>query len=210
MFKFFGKEYGGVVENLPVLCAELGISPQDVFYAEQTHSKNVYVAKERPPQQKFEDFDAFISNVPGLNFMIKAADCQAISLFDPVLKVIGAVHSGWRGSVQNILGETVSSMNREFCCDPSNILAYVSPSLGPCCGEFSDPSRELPSDFVKYFLPGNRVDFWACSFDQLVAAGILPENIDVSRQCTVCNHDKFFSYRTEGRGHGLNGLIVGL
>ena len=210
MFRFFGKEYGDAVFNLPALCAEIGISPEDVFYAEQTHSKNIYVAKERPGQQKFEDFDAFISNVPGLNFLIKVADCQGISLFDPVLKVVGAVHNGWRGSVQNILGETVSSMRSEFGCDPSRLLVYISPSLGPCCSEFSDPSRELPSDFVKYFLPGNRVDFWGCSHDQLVDAGVLSSNIENSKLCTVCNSDRLFSYRAEGRGYGRNGLIVGL
>ena len=106
-------------------------------------------------------------------------------------------------------------MAAEFGCEAKNLLVAISPSLGPCCAEFSKPYEELPEFMHKYIagggngdLPrGSRVDLWQCSLDQLTACGVLPQNINNDRRCTVCENDKFFSYRAE---NGKTGRMAGV
>jgi len=62
--------------------------------------------------------------------MVKVADCQGVLLFDPRRRVAAAIHSGWRGSVQNILGKAVRLMAAEFHCRPADVIAGISPSWG--------------------------------------------------------------------------------
>ena len=124
-------------------------------------------------------------------------------------KVIANVHSGWRGSICNIAGKCVELMAREYGCRPQDILAGISPSLGPCCAEFIHYKTEIPRSFWKYRVKENHFDFWKMSFDQLREAGLRFENIEISDMCTRCNPHLFFSYRhsnTTGRFAAVIGL----
>ena len=160
-------------------------------FADQMHDDGVMILSERP--NKKPETDAFITNKKGLPLMIKVADCQGIIMFDPETKTIAAVHSGWRGSVKNIIGKTIGKMKEKFGVKPENLLAGISPSLGPCCAEFSDPESELP-EFCRPFTKGKKVDFWALSLKQLSDEGVLVKNIENPRICTKCGDD-CYSYR---------------
>ena len=50
---------------------------------------------------------------------ILVADCQPVMLYDPVRAVIANVHSGWRGSIADIIGRTVTVMKDHFRCNPA-------------------------------------------------------------------------------------------
>jgi YfiH family protein len=142
--------------------------------------------------------DGVITDEPGLGLVIQVADCQAVILYDPAKQVAANVHSGWRGSVADILGKTIARMASEFGCRPDTILAGISPSLGPCCAEFVNFRKELPKGFHRYKMAGRPVfDFWRASADQLTARGILQDHIRCMQVCTVCRTDRFFSFRGE-------------
>jgi hypothetical protein len=112
--------------------------------------------------------------------------------------VIANVHSGWKGSIKNIIGKCVDTMILEFGSNPANIIAGISPSLGPCCSEFINYKDEIPANMWKYkFKNKNYFDFWKISYNQLMVKGIKKENIENMRICTKCNMDKFFSFRGE-------------
>lgn len=142
--------------------------------------------------------DAVVTNLRHLALVIQVADCQAVMLADPHKKVIANVHSGWRGSVGNIIGRCVDVMTGRFGCDPMHILAGVSPSLGPCCAQFVHYRKEIPEHLWAYKLPGKEYfDFWALSVDQLREKGLNPDHISRMTLCTRCRTDLFFSYRKE-------------
>lgn len=176
--------------------------------ARQTHGVNVHLQREPiAGDMVVDDFDAMITDQPGVALMVQTADCQPVLLYDPEKRVVGAVHSGWRGSVRNILGKTVAAMVDSFACNPAKILAAVGPSLGPCCGEFINYKKELPSEFEAYRVGASNFDFWQISRDQLQAAGLHPENIDIIGACTKCGPD-YFSYRESvSRGFGGTGRL---
>lgn len=173
-----------------------------IISLKQTHSDLIIVVDENNrdllnrPEPTVEG-DALITALPKTVLMIKVADCQPVLLADPVKKVIAAVHAGWRGSVQDIIGKTIGVMQAKFGSKPTNIQGGIGPSLGPCCGEFVNYREELPSTFWPYKSANNHFDFWRISVMQMKAAGIPESNIAISGFCTVCNPDLFYSYRRD-------------
>ncbi|MHC1725190.1 MAG: polyphenol oxidase family protein [Syntrophobacteraceae bacterium] len=152
--------------------------------------------------------DALATDQAGMGLIIKIADCQSILLVDPKKRVIANVHSGWRGSVLNIGGKTVEDLKKRYGCDPSGMLAAVSPSLGPCCAEFVNYRDELPPELWDFRVRPDYFDFWAITRSQLTAAGIPGSNIEFAQRCTVCEKKDFFSHRGE-RAKGRMASVIG-
>jgi purine-nucleoside/S-methyl-5'-thioadenosine phosphorylase / adenosine deaminase len=146
--------------------------------------------------------DALVTDVVGTVLVIQTADCQGVLLFDPVNRVVGNVHSGWRGSIRNVVGHTVHTMVDRYGCRPEHLLCAIGPSLGPCCAEFIHYRQEIPAHYWQYRRPGDVFDFWRLSVDQLLQAGVSAEQISISGICTRCNQHLFFSYRGEGKKAG--------
>ena len=141
--------------------------------------------------------DILITAQPGLGLVIKQADCQAVMFYDPEHRVVAQAHCGWRGQVGGVLGATVSRLRFHFQSRPEVIYAAIGPGLGPCCAEFRHYRREFPPEFWKYQVRPKYFDLWQLSFDQLSAAGLRPDHIEVACLCTRCRPQEFFSYRRD-------------
>jgi len=197
-----GDKSSNVVENRCKISQMIGGFP--ITYAHQNHSTEILVFRKEDetgiPIAKQDSMtgDALVTDIPGRFLAIQVADCQSVLLFDPKQRVIANIHSGWRGSVRNIVGRTIDIMKAAFDCRPSNVIAGIGPSLGPCCAEFINYRKEIPESYWKYRNPKNLFDFWSISMEQLIDAEVLPDNIALSRICTKCRTDQFFSYRGEG------------
>lgn len=190
------------------------IQATHLVYARQVHGSKILVLDEKVRIHSelpypFQGFDGFVTRLAGPVMMVKMADCQAIFLFDPERRVAALAHAGWRGSVQDIAARTVQQMQVRFRCRPGRILAAIGPSLGPCCAEFRNWHRELPPEFSEFRVGQNHFDFWALSKEQLLKAGLRPENIEIARVCNKCHSDLFYSYRGEGRT-GRFAAVIGI
>ena len=187
----------------------------ELVFARQVHGSKavVFANKSILLKNKLPDVipecDAMITDIKKRSLVIQVADCQSILLYDPVREVIANVHSGWRSSIKNIIGRTISTMEKEFDSKPGNIVTGISPSLGQCCAEFVNYKDEIPEKFWKYKDDSNHFDFWTISSDQLCDAGVLKKNIYLSEICTRCNTDLFFSFRGE-RTTGRFASVIGL
>ncbi len=167
--------------------------------ARQIHGDRIFCLEKRPGEDyEVDGYDALLTDLPDVGIMIQHADCQAVMLFDPVCKVIGAVHCGWRGSAQDILGKTVKMMTDAYGSRPVDVLAAISPSLGPCCSEFINHNQELPPGFHSFMVRENHFDFWQITRVQLIESGLRSASITVSGICTACSTD-YFSYRRAKR-----------
>ena len=141
--------------------------------------------------------DILMTCLPGQGLMIKLADCQSILLYDPVHRAIANIHCGWRGNVNNVIGEAVQQMKTTYQTDPARLLAGVGPSLGPCCAQFINYRTEIPAKYWTYQTRSNYFDLWRLSRDQLTAAGVREDHIQMAGICTSCQTRDFFSYRRE-------------
>jgi YfiH family protein len=191
------------------------IEGQDLVFVKQVHGDQVVILNPKNidsyggNHRALGTGDALVTNVSGKFLATQLADCQSILLYDPIRQVVANVHSGWRGSIKNILGRTLGVMEKYFKSYSADIIAGIGPSLGPCCAEFVNYRKELPQIFWRYKLTDDHFDFWTLSRDQLTHAGVLGENVEISRICTKCNTETFFSYRGEGRT-GRFAAVIGL
>lgn len=206
-----GDSEDNLAENYKRFCCGLDVDENKIVLAKQEHTDKVLSLKNADGdfgwQKPLSGTDGFITNLCGVPLMVRFADCQGVFMFDPVRRVVAAVHSGWRGNVQNIIGKAVGKMVVEFGCKPENILVGISPSLGPCCAQFSEPEKELP-DWMQKYVKNKFVDLWQCSLDQLTEAGVSLKNIEIMRRCTSCESKDFFSYRRDkGKTGRTSGVI---
>ncbi|WP_299978840.1 peptidoglycan editing factor PgeF [Desulfobacula sp.] len=175
-------------------------------FLNQVHGSDIKVLKKDDndlpenfqPGKETYTADSIVTDMKEVFLVIWIADCQAVMLYDPEKKVIANVHSGWRGSVKNIIGKCVDKMILEFGCQPGNIMAGISPSLGPCCSEFINYKDEIPETLWKYKIKGkDYFNFWEMSEAQLMDKGVKKEHIENMEICTKCNTDVFYSFREE-------------
>jgi len=165
------------------------------------------------------DCDALITDQPGLALIVTAADCVPVYLYDPIRRVVGVAHAGWRGTVAGIAGKTAQAMVQTYGCNPADIHGAIGPSIGPCCYEVDDavaePLRRFHGPQADALLaPGQatgkyQLDLWEANRRDLLAAGIV--HVTSSQSCTSCQVDRLFSHRAErglaGRGAALIALI---
>ncbi len=182
--------------------------------AGQVHGDKVVCVKSSGHEDRIVDgCDALVTDRVGVGLLIGHADCQAVLLYDSVRRVIAAVHSGWRGSIANIVGKTVQVMQHEYGCIPANLEVGVSPSLGPCCSEFVNYRDELPRSFWKYLVKENHFDFWQITRRQLLKCGVRHDAVNIAGICTSCSVD-YYSYRRACRVKagitGRNGTVIAM
>ncbi|MBW1989451.1 MAG: peptidoglycan editing factor PgeF [Deltaproteobacteria bacterium] len=204
-----GDDPRAVAENRARAAAALG---GPVAFARQVHETGVLRVDGAPAGAAWEcqgEADALVTDRRGVFLAVLLADCQGILLADPVRRAVGAVHSGWRGSVANIAAKAVEAMAREYGCRPGDLAACVSPSLGPCCAQFVNYRDEIPETLWTYRREENRFDFWAMTTDQLSAAGLSRENIHLAGVCTKCRSGEFFSFRA-ARPTGRFAAAIGM
>jgi YfiH family protein len=185
----FDSDGCGGVEPSEILNGQIGVSHPD--------SEHKYVG------------DALVTNIRKKSLVIQVADCQSVIMYDPVQQVVANVHSGWRGSINDIIGLTIKVMKKNFGCFARDIVAGIGASLGPCCAEFVNYEKEIPKRYWKYKDDNDHFDFWSLSCDQLFQGGVLMDNVNLSRLCTKCDPDRFFSFRGEG-ATGRFASVIGL
>lgn len=191
------------------------IDGAQLVFAEQVHGDNVLILDDHRIGEDHKNpatplvGDAMVTHLHQKFLAVQVADCQSVMMYEPHRDVVANIHVGWRGSIKNIIARTLEVMQSRFGCRADRIVAAIGPSLGPCCAEFVNYRAEIPEKFWKYKNADRHFDFWAISHDQLLAAGVLAENISSSRLCTKCHPDLFFSYRREGTT-GRFAAVIGL
>ncbi len=213
-----------VTENYRRDLSLLSIDPKHFVTVRQVHGNRVYLATEKDAGNAFSngtiipEADALITNVPELALGTFYADCTPILLLDPVRKAIASIHSGWRGTVAKIAGETVKAMQNAFGTNPADILACIGPSIKQCHFEVEEDAFQLFEDafsdiLLDYSIQIGKkfyIDTDALIIHTLTGAGVLAENITKSNLCTFCKDETFFSHRKSGGKTGRMCAVIEL
>ena len=217
-----GDEDRQVIANRQLFSQGVGVEADDIVTAQQVHRDNVVVVGlehlgkgAQIYSEAIEDTDALITNVPGVPLLLFFADCVPVMIVDPVKKVIGIAHAGWKGTVDHIGQKTVLAMQKHFGTNPQHCLVGIAPSVGPCCYEVDDVViNKLKDKFENWEQlldqKGSKwhLDLWQANRLQLEQIGVQTSNIVVSKVCTVCNSELFFSYRAENGCTGRMGVVI--
>ena len=196
-----------VKHNRSLIAEYFKISDDKIYLPQQCHTNNVKIIKETSKIEDLKETDALITNKPGILLGVLTADCVPILLFDPVCKVIAAIHAGWRGTVKNIVKITLNSMIINFNCKPENILAGIGPSIS---SERFEVGKEVAGEFNQLFDKNfgtiqfnektgkDHIDLQKSNRVLLIREGVKPEKIENSDLCTYNNTEWFYSARRDG------------
>ena len=217
-----GDRRENVEENYNRLCSAVGIDTSHLVLSRQTHTNNVITVTHEHlgtgySKPEFCDVDGLVTNEPGVALVTQYADCTPLLFYDPVARVCANSHSGWRGTVKRIGEVTVKKMINEFGCNPKNIIAAIGPCICKNCYEVDFPVytefEKSGIDIGKVITPVGDGEHFLLDLRQankeiLLAAGIVPENLDVSDLCTFENSGELHSHRaTSGKRGNLAAII---
>lgn len=195
-----GDESGNVSENRRLFFERLGCSGKDVAFPGQCHSDRIQIVTRAG---EYDSTDGLLTNTLNLTTVVSVADCLAIILYDPVRRVTGAVHAGWRGTARSITAKAVHLLKHEFGSDPDDLRAYLSPSAGACCYEIGEEVANEFSGTCVIKREGRLfLDLKRANADQLIDGGLRKEHVEISHFCTICNPALFHSYRRDGERSG--------
>lgn len=215
--RFTGDVVSIYEDNRKELADKLGIEKSQLVFPRQTHTNCVAEIIDLP-KTEITETDALVSNKKGVCLCVQTADCVPILLFDPEQNVIAAVHAGWRGTVSKIADSTIQKMISKYHSSPQNILAAIGPSIGPEVYEVGDEvvnavRNSIPNPALTLSKNSSgkyHFNLWEANKQLLMAAKVLPENIEVLGECSFQKSNKYFSARKEGieTGRMVSGIML--
>ncbi len=202
-------------ENYRRFCAATGTDVRRVVMTNQVHGVQVRAVGEadiKPDLLAPTPFEAdgLVTDVPGITLAVFSADCIPILFFDPVRRVVGACHSGWRGTAAGMAAVTARTMSERYGCRAEDLRAAIGPGIGPCCFETDGDVPQamlaqlggLAEPYITRAGEKYHVDLKGIVRSTLLDAGLAEGHIDVSGECTCCLPDIYWSHRYT---HGIRG-----
>jgi len=178
----------------------LGLFSENLVMVKQVHGSAIVVAERPDPGLSETPADGLITKVPGLVLGIRTADCVPVFFWDPVQKVAGIAHGGWKGVKAGIIAQMLKIFERSCGTKMGDLRVAIGPSIRKCC-------YEVGKEFLGYF-PGffygkdaakGYLDLVGVIKSRLLKRGILEEHFHDTGLCTVCENKKFVSYRQENQ-----------
>jgi hypothetical protein len=210
-----GDDLAAVHENHRRALGALGLEPAGVVSPCQVHGARVGVVGRAHLGTVQPATDALITAVPAVPLLMRFADCTPVLLFDPLQRVVGMAHAGWRGVAAGTVAATVRTMIDRLGCAPAHLWAGIGPTIRPCCYAVGpqvvaavEAACPPDAEVVRRVDGRTYLDLPAAVQAQLHAAGV--EQVEDAGLCTACRVDEFFSHRAEHGRTGRFGVVMGL
>ena len=193
-----------VIENRRRVADCFGLDASRLHSLKQAHTSRV-VTLDRSSAEQFETVaDGMVTREPGVGLGSLGADCAPVLFADPVNRVIGAAHSGWKGALTGI-NEAVLTAMQGLGAQLENIQAAIGPAMQQLHYEVQEDfrdafSRDSPIDAAAFFRERNGglyFDTPGYIRERLHAAGV--RAIDQSMDDTFSRAEHYFSYRRSCR-----------
>ncbi|MFC1708921.1 peptidoglycan editing factor PgeF [Candidatus Omnitrophota bacterium] len=206
---FNSQSQSQITKNLQFILSRLNIRLDQLVCPQQTHSEHVYVVEQKDKgrgstdyEDAISDTDAFITEEKDIALSVFVADCLPVYIIDKKKSIIALAHCGWKSTQKSLLKKTIIAMQQKFMSQSEDIVLFLGPAIRKCC-------FEVGGEFLEYFKEGifrkdNKMflDLIQVNLLQAKEAGIFEDNIFDSEICTVCQNDKFFSFRKEESAAG--------
>ena len=193
-------EKENVLKNLNLISQKIGCKNESLITLNQNHSnKVVYFENESSIKNKLPG-DAIVTKIKKVGIGILAADCAPILLYDPQKKIIGCIHSGWRGALNGIIQNTIKKF-KELGSNIDNLFAVI----GPCIRK---ENYEVKIDFYEKFINknpkyeeffnktiNNKYNFDLRGFINKKILDLNVKNIENIEMDTFAAQETFYSYR---------------
>lgn len=214
----------GATEGEPVsatstrLARAMGVDGLVVATCRQVHSATVRLVRtDADVADDTVESDAMVTDRQDVMLGVKTADCVPVLVADVRTRAVAAVHAGWRGAVDRIVERAVARMMGTFTTRGADCIAAIGPAI---CADCFEVGSEVVARFRNEFPYGDRlisnvhddkghIDLKLACAIQLELCGVPTDRIFVSDACTMCEPERFFSYRREGARAGRILSVVG-
>ncbi len=132
-----------VFKNRLIAMKKLDLDKKKLILINQTHSSKV-VQINKNNLSKIIKADGALTSLNNIVLGILTADCAPIFIYDDKNKFVCSLHSGWRGTLNNISANALKLFNKNNIKN-NNLIAII----GPCLGS---RSYEVDKKFEKKFI----------------------------------------------------------
>ncbi len=180
--------------------------PEKPIWLSQVHGQRVVSRNEACDQ---EQADGIYTHEKNKICAILTADCLPLLIAEPKGLGVAALHAGWRGLQQNIIGEGLQKLGLA----PDNLMAWLGPAIGKQAYTIGPEVRELfldndPSLASAFFQDSEQrwhADLYQIARLQLKALGVT--QIYAAGDCTYTDPQRFYSARQNAQTGRMASLI---
>ena len=220
---YTGDDLDCVRRNQEILLSALPQRPRELIIPWQTHGTQVLPideaflsAGEEQRHALLQGVDALVTDLSGICLCISTADCIPILIYDAKHNAIAAVHAGWRGTVNFIIGHALERMHVLYGTDGADVSAVIGPGISLEAFEVGDEVYEafrladFPMDRIARKQEKWHIDLWEANRLQLLDFGVPSTSIETAGICTYTHYENFFSARRLGikSGRMLSGIVM--
>jgi len=204
-----------VKENRLIAIKNLNLNKKKLILITQTHSSKV-IRITKNNLDKNITADGVITSLNNVILGILTADCAPVIIYDDKNKFVCNLHSGWKGSLNNI-SQTAIKLFDKYQIKRKNLTAIVGPCLGAKNYEvdknFQRMFIEKNIKYSKFFRYKNKKKSYfnlrALINYQLSELG-LKKIYNINRD-TYSSENLFFSYRrSTHKGEKTTGRLINL
>ena len=193
---FDKKKY--IKQNIVIASKKISKSYKKLFLLNQIHSNKFFFIKSCKFKKKLTG-DALITDQKKIVLVVLTADCVPVLIFDKKLKIISAIHAGWKGAYKGIIQKVLSYFKKQGS-ESKNLIA----AIGPC---ISQKNYEVQNDFKSKFLKQskrnkiffkkvkNKTYFSLNKYVKFQLESLGVKKIDIINQDTYSQKNNFFSAR---------------
>ena len=184
-------------------------APESTAFSRQVHGVEVVEARAVSGPLDVEA-DVVLSAFSGVSVGIVTADCVPILAASQASGVVVAIHAGWRGLAAGVIERGLDALRARS--GQGGWVAAVGPAARGCCYEVDEPVQEALAERYARHLDGVLVatldghyllDLPVLATRILLESGLEPAQIGTThRVCTICDPDRFESYRRDGPAAG--------
>lgn len=209
-----------VVKNREHFFSKIGIDIKSVVVPHQIHSSNI-LSVGRANRGKgsvnsnlrISKTDGLITADKGVFLLVTTADCFSILIYDPMLKINGAFHAGWRGIINQMAPKAIDAF-KKLGSDPEDLIIGLGPGI--CQKHFvvkNDVLSQFQALYPSSVLSRNKdgyVDLKKAILTDFKIAGVLRENIEIANFCPLCDNGLFGSFRKEKDAVPASAAVIGM
>ena len=133
-----------IKKNLQIVRKKISKKAKNIFLPHQYHGNKFIYIDNKYNNKKKPKADAVITNQKHLPIAILTADCAPILIYDCKMKIVAAIHAGWRGAYKDIIKKVVKFMIKKGCSTNNMVTA-----IGPC---ISIKNYQVKKDLIKRFI----------------------------------------------------------
>ena len=184
----------------------LGVPYDSMKYQKQIHSD---IINEIFADSPVMESDGMFTSVKDLMLNISIADCAAVLIHDPINEVVMGIHSGWKGTSQNIVSVGIQRLIDKCGSRPEDLLVYISPAASGLVYEVGEEvakyfPRSVTHLYDDKYLFDNKQEIRL----QLMDCGVLEANIEVSAECTMSSYELHSFRRDKEKSGRMSAFIM--